>query len=324
MMTLNFHGVRGSHPVADVQMVKFGGNTSCVEIVKTNLQGVKVPIIIDSGSGIIKFGYSLMQKIFSGEYSKTFPLFFTHMHPDHTEGFNFFLPVFFDFCTIHIMGMETMNENLEHMLKMRTTPPVFPIEYKDLKFRKFHHVLSDGNVFFIDQNGAPWLNSPTPPEKPLFEVRVMQAWAPSHPQQGAMYYRITDPDDGSSIACIWDLESHTGGDIRAINFSKNASVMIHDTQYTDEEYLSVKVPVQGFGHSTYSMAMENTEKAGVKNLITFHYNPRHSDHFLRKNARRYTRRKTAFDFHLSYEGFSLTLDQGKIVKNEDIKLGFAK
>jgi ribonuclease BN (tRNA processing enzyme) len=273
MMTVNFHGVRGSHPVADREMIKYGGNTACVEIVKANKKGIMTPIIIDTGSGIIKYGYSMAEKLFAGEYSKTFPVLFTHLHPDHIEGFNFFVPVFFEFCTIHIMGMSAPQWDTEAVLRNRMAAPVFPIEYRDLKSRRLYQSLSDGNIIYIDQHGEPQTRA----DNALFEIRVMQSYTPSHPQQGALYYLVIDPDDGSSIACIWDIESHIGGDVRAINFIQGADVLIHDTQYTEEEYASEKAPVQGFGHSTYAMAVKNAERAKVKNLIGFHYNPRHSD-----------------------------------------------
>jgi ribonuclease BN (tRNA processing enzyme) len=320
MLTLNFYGVRGSHPVADAEMIKYGGNTACVEIVKTNRKGLKVPLILDSGSGIIKFGYSLVDKLFSGEYSKTFPWLFTHLHPDHTEGFNFFLPAFLNLCTLHIMGMETMLGSPESFLKNQVMPPGFPIEYRDLKSRIMYRILKDGETFFIDQNGEPQSQT----SDPLFEIRVMQAYVPSHPIQGAMYYLVSDPDDGSSVACIWDIESHAGGDMRVIRFARNADVMIHDTQYTDEEYFDEKATVQGFGHSSYTMAFENAEKSGAKNLVAFHYNPRHSDRFLDGIAKKYAREKHPFGFYLSYEGLSLTVDRGRLVKNDDLKQGFAK
>ncbi len=116
----------------------------------------------------------------------------------------------------------------------------------------------------------------------IFRVEVMQAFAPSHPQQGCLYYKITDLENLKSIACIWDLESHAGGDRRVINFTKGCNIMIHDTQYLDEEYNSDKMIVQGFGHSTYTMAIENATQAGVATLICIHYSPTHSDKLLGK------------------------------------------
>jgi ribonuclease BN (tRNA processing enzyme) len=297
MMTINFHGVRGSHPVADSNMVKYGGNTACVEIVKANKKGIMTPVIIDGGSGLIKYGYYLLEKQFAGEYSKTFSVFFTHLHPDHIEGFNFFAPIYVGGCSMHIMGMAAPQWDTEAVLRNRMAAPAFPIEYRDLKSSRLYRTLLDGDTVFIDQNGEPQKKA----DKPLFEVRVMQAYAPSHPQQGALYYLVIDPDDGSSVACVWDIESHIGGDVRVINFIRGAHVLIHDTQYTDEEYANEKIPVQGFGHSTYSMAVENAGMAGVKNLIGFHYNPRHSDRVLESIEKKYSG-KYPFAFYMSDEG----------------------
>lgn len=320
MVTINFHGVRGSHPVSDKSMTGYGGNTSCVEIVKTNKQGIKVPIIIDSGSGLIKLGYYMAKQLQAGTYSKTFTILFTHLHPDHTEGFNFFTPNFFPFCEIYILGMETLKKNVGAILKGKMLPPTFPIEYKDLKSKRNHGVLCDGQKLYITQSGVPVNYS----SNPLFEVQVMQAYAPSHPQQGALYYNIKDPDDGTTIACIWDIESHIGGDVRVIKFAEGASVMIHDTQYTSEEYASINNPVQGFGHSTYEMAIENARRACVKCLIPFHYNPRHNDVILDRIKEKYTGNLDPILFIMSYEGLSVTLESGNIISIVRNPLGFSK
>jgi ribonuclease BN (tRNA processing enzyme) len=318
MMNLIFHGVRGSHPVADADMIKYGGNTACVEIVKTNKDGLKVPLIFDAGSGIIKYGYALANGLFSNEYSKTFPLFFTHLHPDHTEGFNFFTPNFLPFCTMYMLGMVNYKEHVGMVLRKKMLAPNFPIQYKDFKSTRKHLILSDGDSFFIDQNGAPMPKC----DDPLFKIQVMQSFAPSHPQQGAMYYRIEDSEDGSSIALIWDIESHLGGDVRVIKFAKNADIMVHDTTYSDEEYAAANIPVQGFGHSSYGMAVENAEKANVKYLFFFHYSPRHSDTYLDTIAKKY-KKDLPFECIMAREGLSLNIKNGKIVKREEIKLGFA-
>jgi ribonuclease BN (tRNA processing enzyme) len=83
------------------------------------------------------------------------------------------------------------------------------------------------------------------------------------------------------------------------------------------------MPVQGFGHSSFGMAADNAQQAGVKYLCPFHYNPRHSDAFLDTIAKKY---KTGYPFEciMSREGLRLTLEKGKIVKRTEVKLGFAK
>ncbi|GHT80043.1 MBL fold metallo-hydrolase [Spirochaetia bacterium] len=319
MVTLQFYGVRGSHPVADASMAKYGGNTSCVVILKTNKQGVKVPVIIDAGSGLIPLGYSISKKIIANEYSRTFSVLFTHLHPDHTEGFNFFVPNFFAFCTMYLLGMQSLKRHVGLVLEEKMIPPIFPIEYQDLKSTRVDHILNDGQVFYINQDGKPVAKT----ANPLLKITVLRAFAPSHPQQGALYFRVVDPDDNTSIACIWDIESHIGGDVRVGNFAQDADVMIHDTQYSDEEYVGKSNPVQGFGHSTYTMAMENAEKAGVKYLIPFHYNPRHNDAFLDNMDKKIRANNLPFEFIMSYEGLSLSFENHRLVKTDNVKQGFS-
>jgi ribonuclease BN (tRNA processing enzyme) len=319
MMTINFHGVRGSHPVADAKMIGYGGNTSCVELVKANKNGVLVPVIVDAGSGLIKLGYSMAEKLAANKYSKTFTMLFTHLHPDHIEGFTFFVPLFLPFVEIYILGMETSHKSVGTMLKDKMLPSTYPIEYKDLKARRLHGILKDGQQFFISQNGVPLADG----TDPLFEITVMRAFAPSHPQQGAMYYRIRDLEDNSTVACVWDIESHFGGDVRVIKLIHGVDVLIHDTQYTEEEYGGTASPVQGFGHSTYDMALENAKKAGVKYLFPFHYNPRHSDAALDAIYKKYAAQKSP-ELIMSREGLSVTLSDGKIVRKEIVPEGFAK
>jgi ribonuclease BN (tRNA processing enzyme) len=319
MMTINFYGVRGSHPTADAKMIGYGGNTTCVELVKTNKNGVLVPVIVDAGNGLIKLGYSMAEKFAANEYSKTFSLLFTHLHPDHTEGFTFFVPLFLPIVEIHILGMETVHKSVGEILKGKMIPAIYPIEYKDLKARRVHGILRDGQRFFISQNGVPSADD----ADPLFEISVMRAFTPSHPQQGAMYYRIRDVEDNSTVACVWDIESHIGGDVRVIKFIHGADVLIHDTQYTEEEYENTVIPVQGFGHSTYAMALENAKKAGVKYLFPFHYNPRHSDAVLDAVYKKYAARKSP-ELIMSREGLSVTLKDGRIVRQETVPQGFSK
>jgi ribonuclease BN (tRNA processing enzyme) len=293
-----------------------------VEVVKKNNAGLLVPVIIDAGTGLIKFGYTLARKLLANTYTKTFSLLFTHLHPDHTEGFNFFAPNFYPFCAIHLLGMEVLRKNVGGVLKGKMLPPTFPIEYKDLKSVRKHGVLNDGQVFYIGQDGAP-AHDLSKKEPPLFEIHVMQAFAPSHPQQGALYYKIRDIEDQTTIACIWDIESHIGGDVRVVKFASGADVMIHDAQYTEDEYISIANPVQGFGHSTFGMAMENAEGAGAGYLIPFHYNPRHSDELLRYISGQYRAYKSP-KFVMSREGLSLTFQRGELIREETFPSGFAK
>jgi len=272
-MKIKFYGVRGSYPMPGETTVKYGGNTSCVSFSK-EIDGKIRRIIIDSGTGIIGLGREIIANYFQKKEDLNIIMFFTHLHPDHTQGFPFFAPNYFDECNLNIMGMKTLKKNIGIVLEQGMLPPSFPIEYRDLKSTRKHHELKDNDCLYIkaDMSFDDILSDDS-----IFKIDVMQSFAPSHPQQGSLYYKITDIQDNTSVGCIWDIESHLGGDKRVINFFKNCNIIIHDTQYTVEEYNSDKIIVQGFGHSTYEMAIENASQAKAKHLICTHFNPLHKD-----------------------------------------------
>jgi phosphoribosyl 1,2-cyclic phosphodiesterase len=217
-------------------------------------------LIIDSGTGIIKLGKEIISNFFAKKEDLNINLLFTHLHPDHTQGFPFFGPNYFKGCEIDLYGMSALGSDIEQILSSQMTPPNFPIEYRSLKSNRKHITVNDGDEYVF----------------PAFSVQIMQAYAPSHPQQGALYYRIYDKN-GKSVACIWDNESKVGGDKAVIKFIAGADVVIHDTQFTTEEYESSSMIVQGFGHSTYAMALDNVTQAKAKKLVCIHYNPAHTD-----------------------------------------------
>lgn len=262
-MKIKFHGVRGSYSVPGKDTNKHGGNTTCVSI--TNEVDGKIDrIIIDCGTGAVGLGKDILSNYFAKKEDLNITMLFTHLHPDHTQGFPFFAPNYFPNCSIKLYGMETLNKNVGRVLATSMLPPTFPIEYKDLKSVRKHFVIKDGSEI-ISPLGS-------------MHIKVMGAYAPSHPQQGALYFKMSEVTSLKSVACIWDNESKTGGDRAVINFAKNCDVMIHDTQYTEEEYNSDKMVVQGFGHSTYEMAIQNAKQSNIKDkLICTHFNPAHTD-----------------------------------------------
>jgi ribonuclease BN (tRNA processing enzyme) len=285
-MKVKFFGVRGSYPVPGPNTVKYGGNTTCVTVYQEDEQGnISNRIIIDSGTGIIGLSKEMLGNFFAKKESlNPVTILFSHLHPDHTQGFPFAAFNYIPSCRVNLYGMCALKQHVEGVLEQQQMPPVFPLEYRDLKSNREHYILKDGDSFLVgsgDRFGIihgdqkDFLND----AKGLY-VQVMQAYAPSHPQQGALYFRITEKPSGKSVTCIWDNESHIGGDKAVIKFAKDCDIMIHDTQYTSEEYLGNKPIVQGFGHSTYDMAMDNAQQAGVNMLICMHYNPAHTDEFL--------------------------------------------
>lgn len=273
-MNIEFYGVRGSYPVPGNNTVKFGGNTTCVSISK-EIGGKIIRIILDSGTGIIQLGKDIVNNFFAKKENLKQHIFFTHLHPDHSNGYPFFALNYFKNSELNLYGMQALNKHIGDVLSEQMYPPAFPLEYHDLKSKRNINILTDGDeIRILDEY-----------DRLAYIVTCMQAYAPSHPQQGAMYYKIQDVNldgtFGKTIACIWDHESKIGGDQAVIRFAKGCDVMIHDTQYTEEEYLSSKLIVQGFGHSTFEMALQNAGHAEIKEkLFCTHYNPNHSDNLL--------------------------------------------
>ena len=312
-MNIKFYGVRGSYPVPGADTNKYGGNTTCVSIHK-EVEGKIIRIIIDCGTGAVALGREIVGNYFAGSESiENMTILFTHLHPDHTQAFPFFAPNYFEKCKIHLMGMKTLRKHIGIVLEQTMIPPTFPIEYKDLKSNRKHYELKDKNTLYFKKDGQFSTTGDKIKEEDLvFKVDVMQAYAPSHPQQGSIYYKITDIKTGKTVSCVWDLESHAGGDKAVINFTKGSDILIHDTQYTNEEYNSDKIVVQGFGHSSYEMAIENAEQAKISGkLICTHYNPSHTDQRLDQIAAHVNKirssKKLPFDIILASEGMEISV-----------------
>lgn len=298
-MKIHFHGVRGSYPVPGDKTIRYGGNTTCISFT-TEHEGTIVRTIVDMGNGAILAGKEILSNYFAKKEKLKQAVLFTHLHPDHTQGFPFYAPNFIPGGELHLMGMKTLKKHIGNVLEQEMLPPTFPIEYKDLKSKRIHYEVKDGQVFYINNNGVPVMTDDE--GNVVFKIQAMQSYAPSHPQQGAVYYRITEVSTGKSVTCAWDLESHYGGDKRVVAFARDSDVIIHDTQYTDEEYNSEKMIVQGFGHSTYNMALENAKQANAKKLICMHYNPSHTDEFLDNFSKKFCLENSDFDIKFAMEG----------------------
>jgi ribonuclease BN (tRNA processing enzyme) len=101
----------------------------------------------------------------------------------------------------------------------------------------------------------------------------------AHPKNGCLCYKIQYQD--KILVYATDKESYVGSDKKFIEFAKDADLLIHDSQYTTQEYSSSISPRQGFGHSTFKMAIETAKLANVKQLALFHYDPNYDDNFLK-------------------------------------------
>ena len=275
--SVTFWGVRGSHPATGPQTVRYGGNTASVEVRAGNHL-----IILDAGTGIIELGRRLAAQSRADQKPIIATLLFTHTHHDHTQGFPFFVPAFFQTSTFYIFGPKTLHQDLEEVLSRTMMPPVFPITLEELPCERETRNLHEAEVILLDSDSAaPRVlraeRDVLPKSPKQVRIYVMRSYA--HPQ-GAFIYRIEFGD--KSLVLATDTEGYLGGDQRLIRFSRGAQLLIHDAQYSQEEYTNPNVPKQGWGHSTWQMAVDVARAAQVERLALYHHDPTHTDELLAK------------------------------------------
>jgi phosphoribosyl 1,2-cyclic phosphodiesterase len=266
--SLRFWGVRGSYAVSHRGALKYGGNTSCVELVAG-----KHRIIFDAGTGIIGLGKELLKQN-PGPLSLN--LFLSHTHHDHLSGFYFFDPLFDKRNRINIFGPRSGKRSLAETLRAAMEPSLFPVglDALDAKKRIWSLVGGEG-IELRDTRHAPRITktvglSDNDSQQPI----ILTHSSPAHPN-GVILYRVFFQH--KSVVYATDLEEAPGGYPDVIEFARGADVLIHDAQYLDSEYASAANPRKGWGHSTVESATEVAKKAGVKRLVLFHHEPTHDD-----------------------------------------------
>jgi len=245
-MYIKCWGSRGSIPVSGKEYIKYGGDTTCIEI-RTKDDRI---IIVDGGTGIRRLGNQLIKE---GRFN--YDIIFTHAHWDHLMGFPFFKPLYLEQTNMQMQGCPFAQKYVETMLSKVMSPPNFPVEYKDVKARLYYE--------------------PACPER--FEIGTVSV-VPirlSHPNEGSGYKFI---EDNKSFVFLTDNEldfMHRGGlsfeSYQA--FSSDADLLIHDAEFTKEEY---KVTKQ-WGHSVHTTALKLAINAKVKQFGLFHLNQERTD-----------------------------------------------
>src|SRR6266404_5507929 len=250
-MQVRFWGTRGSIPTPGHRTAIFGGNTSCVEL--TTTEGTT--LVLDSGTGIRVLGLDMLRR----PVPHRIHLLIGHTHWDHIQGFPFFTPAFLPGTELNIYGSVAFQRSLEDSLSGQMQYSYFPVKLQDLASRIHYTELEEGFFRIGDI---------------LVETQYLNHTAPT------IAYRISA--DGATAAYVTDHEPfwnspgpefHHPGDQRHIEFLKGADLVIHDAQYTNEEYKSKL----GWGHSPTDYVTDVTLAAGAARLALFHHDPTHDD-----------------------------------------------
>ena len=300
-LIVKFWGVRGSYPTPGDQTIKYGGNTACVEV-----RAGERTLILDAGTGIISLGRDLILREGHARRPLDLMLLISHLHHDHTQGFPFFVPAFSPQARIHIFGPGATPETLEGVLEGNQSPQTFPVTLRDMASTKIIRSLSERETITWDENGIQ-LNEPGGTVKnDAISIRIHRSYA--HPG-GVYVYRISW--HGKSIVYATDTEGYAGSDRRLVQFARDADLLIHDAQYTEEHYQGQTAgfpSTQGYGHSTLNMACEVAMAAEVNRLVLFHHEPSHNDAMIAKMERQ--AQSLFAQAMAAYEGLEIKIPAG--------------
>jgi phosphoribosyl 1,2-cyclic phosphodiesterase len=250
-MKIKIWGCRGSIVSPGENTVRYGGNTTCVEV--RNHDGRL--IILDAGSGLRNLGKTL-----AGETNSTWQMLLTHAHWDHLCGFPFFGPMYDPRCRLTICGGPAAQQSLQRYFKHQMEPPFFPVPFEGLRARvEFGCRCDHACAGDIMKHGGPGCRA-----IPL-----------SHPDGG---YGFKLEDEGRVLVFLPDNElsfhhPNAASFAEYVEFCRGADLLLHDAQYTDAEYARTR----GWGHSTYSDAVRLAHAAGVIRLGLFHHDPDRTD-----------------------------------------------
>jgi phosphoribosyl 1,2-cyclic phosphodiesterase len=294
-MSARFWGTRGSIAAPGPGTTHFGGNTSCVELT-TPSGGI---LVLDCGTGARSLGNQFLARA-AGPVSATILL--THTHWDHIQGFPFFAPLFQPGNHFKVYGPEGAHLSLRDVLAGQMEHHYFPVELDQLAARIVYQDLREG-VYQID--GV-----------------TVRAQRMNHPSP-TLGYRIEA--GGRSICYLCDHEPYfetvwregapagrlesilEAGDRRHAEYMQGAEVVIHEAQYTPEEYPSKR----HWGHSAYPYVVELAAAVGVRRLFLTHHDPSHDDECVagieRKARELASRLGSPLEVCCAYEGCQITV-----------------
>ncbi|MFW6138415.1 MAG: MBL fold metallo-hydrolase [Spirochaetota bacterium] len=290
-MKVTFWGVRGSIPTPGSETVKFGGNTTCIEV---RLNDGRL-IIIGAGSGIRELGNKMVKE----ELKKgplDLDLFISHTHWDHIMGFPFFTPIFIPGNKIRVHGPVNIgDEDLEKIVAGQMSYNYFPVKSDELAADISWEILTEKTYQLYDDVKVTTkiLNHPIIDLGFRIEAdgAVLVTAYDTEPFRN-LFDGSPEDDDYDEMAKIEGEKAARMNNRRVMQFMQNADLVVHDAQYTSKEYLSSRL---GWGHSPVEYVLKSCLKAGVKRAALFHHDPTRKDIQLEKIEKAAKRRMAQLD-----------------------------
>jgi phosphoribosyl 1,2-cyclic phosphodiesterase len=298
---LRFWGVRGSYTAPFASHLGVGGNTSCVEIrVDDHV------LLCDAGTGIINFGNHMLRQ----KDIRDLLIILTHYHWDHICGLPFFVPAFVPDWNISIFGPGQKAADIEEYVSAQMKAPFFPVGTEtwlakvryvtpppdhriahgpiQIAYDNVHHpgstfgyrIRANGkNILYVSDNECLYLDK-----------SIKLKYGELSAEEQSLYDRMQREEYESEIKLL-----------------QGADIVIHDAQYTPEDYQKKR----GWGHSCFIDTVNTAIEAGVKELYLYHHDPNYDDQEMEKIQRRalevIRERKSDLVCHLAKEGMIVEL-----------------
>ncbi len=253
-MQIRFWGTRGSIAKPGPGTVRYGGNTSCVEVRSAG----GTLLVLDCGTGAHALGQALVA---SGNGPTRGHLLITHTHWDHIQGLPFFAPLFVPDHEWDIYGPRGLSQSLREVLAGQMQHPYFPVTVDGFAATVRYHDLVDGSLDIGDVRiTARYLNH-----------TVLTLGYRLHDDAELVY--ATDYEPHLPELALTGYTPTGGRDDDHVSFLQDADLVIHDCQYTAAEYPEK----QGWGHSTVEFVVDAARAARVRRLALFHHDPNRDD-----------------------------------------------
>jgi phosphoribosyl 1,2-cyclic phosphodiesterase len=280
---LKFWGVRGSTPTVDRATLRYGGNTSCLEL--TTPDGTQ--FILDCGTGLRMLSKHRMAD--AGASGIDAHIFVTHYHWDHIQGIPFFAPLYSQKNMFHFYSFRSDflgRDSLKRVLEAQMALPYFPVDLSAMSAAREFTELAGGNQLKVGDTTvtACWLNHP----------------------QGCLGFRFDTP----AGAIVYATDNEPGRrefDATLLELCAGAEVLINDAQFTPQQLAGSR---KGWGHSSWLAGVRLAEAAGVRHLVLFHHDPDSSDKIVDGILRQ--ARAQFENVWAAAEGMTLTLEEGLV------------